>query len=71
VLGAAVDSAVLPAVATRRDFVRRKFDDLVEPVCGPDRTAALREAILDLPSGRSDHRALRRALTTEEQGHRS
>ncbi|MEU7816888.1 MmgE/PrpD family protein [Pseudonocardia sp. NPDC049154] len=61
-LTAEVDSAVLPAAAARRDAVRRKFDDLVEPLCGPDRTAALREAILGLPSGRSDHRALRRAL---------
>jgi 2-methylcitrate dehydratase PrpD len=63
-LTAEADSAILPAVPARRDAVRRKFDDLVEPACGPDRTAALRAAVLGLPFGQTDHRALRRALTT-------
>lgn len=71
VLTAAADSAVLPAVAARRETVRRKFDDLVHPVRGADRAAELRQAVLGLPSGATDHRALRRALATQHGGDRT
>lgn len=63
---ATADSAMLPSPAARGEAVRRKFDDLVESVCGPDRTAALRAAVIDLRAGRSDHRALRRALSIRQ-----
>ncbi|MEU6573638.1 MmgE/PrpD family protein [Streptomyces sp. NPDC046805] len=68
VLTAAADSAVLPSPAVRAEVVRRKFDEIVGPVCGPDRSAALRAVLIDLPAGRSDHRALRRALSLHKEG---